>query len=336
MRTRVYWPAFVTLLLLSPIVAELLSGSAPPAEFFSPFGLLILITWYGFGAILCRELSIRWQGGLAGLFLLGAAFGILEEGIFVKTFFDPHAIDLGIFQTFGWWGGANWPWILQLTVYHALVSITLPVLIVASLWPSERDRPWLSKKAMTIMLGIMMAMALLGWFFLSPAEEWPPYLPGLGQFVGSVVVIVGLVWLARRLKPRSTTSTLTRRWPLFLAGLGWGVWIIGVWIVSDGTHSTPLTLLWTGAVAVGLLAFSYVRVRALDPAALVGAGTLAAGTFLFWILLSFIQELDNANRPDDTSGMALVGLVGLVALGGYLVYLGRQWRQVKPTTTARP
>jgi LPXTG-motif cell wall-anchored protein len=38
-------------------------------------------------------------------------------------------------------------------------------------------------------------------------------------------------------------------------------------------------------------------------------------------------------RPDDTSGMALVGLVGLLLVVGYLVYLRRQWRSVKPGST---
>jgi hypothetical protein len=102
MRVRTHWPGLLTLLLLSPVAAELLSGSAPPVEFFSPIGLLILIPWYGLKALLCRELSIRWRSGLAGLFLLGAAFGVFEEGILVKTFFDPNAVDLDVFRTFGW------------------------------------------------------------------------------------------------------------------------------------------------------------------------------------------------------------------------------------------
>jgi len=89
MRARAHVPALITLLLLSPVLAELLSGSAPPAEFFTPFALVFLTFWYGVGAILCRELSIRWGSGLIGLFLLGAAFGILEEGILIKTFFRP-------------------------------------------------------------------------------------------------------------------------------------------------------------------------------------------------------------------------------------------------------
>jgi hypothetical protein len=330
MRVRTHWPGLLTLLLLSPVAAELLSGSAPPVEFFSPIGLLILIPWYGFGALLCRELSIRWRSGLAGLFLLGTAFGIFEEGILIKTFFDPQAVDLGVFRTFGWWAGANWPWILELTLFHALVSITLPVLAVHSLWPTERDRPWLSRATIVVLLGIMASMAMLGWFFLSPAGEWPPYRPGLGQFLGSVAAIALLAVLARQARARPASSVLARRWPLFLAGVGWGVWVLGLWIVADATRSAALTLLWTGAVAAALLAFAYRRLRAADPAALVGAGTLAAGVWCFWLLLAPLQELDNVKRPDDTSGMALVGLVGFLLVVGYLVYLRRQWRNVRP------
>ncbi len=327
MRARIHWLALLTLLWLSPVAAEVLSGSMPPSEFF-PLGLLIVVPWYGFGAILCRELYIRWRSGLAGLFLLGATFGIFEEGILVKTFFDPHAIDLGVLQQFGWWGGANWPWMLQLTLYHAVFSICLPVLVVASLWPAERDRPWLSRRGLLMLFGTLCAMALLGWFFLSPAGEMPPYRPGLGQFLGAVVAMAVLVLLAWRLKLSPTASGLTKRWPLFLAGLGWGIWLGGFWVVSP-THSAAFTMLWTGAVAAGLLAFAYRRLRAMDLQAMIGGGTLAAGTWLFWVVLAPLQELDNANRADDTSGMALVGLIGLVLLAGYLAYLGRQWRKAR-------
>jgi hypothetical protein len=89
-------------------------------------------------------------------------------------------------------------------------------------------------------------------------------------------------------------------------------------------------------MAAALPTFSYLRLRALDRAALVGAGTLTAGTWLFWSLLSLIQELANANRPDDTSGMALVGLAGLSAMALQLVYLAHQWRKLGPHSSAPP
>ncbi len=316
--------ALLTLLFLSPVMAELLSGSAPPTEFFVPPAFVLLVFWYGVGAILCRELSIRWGSGLPGLFLLGAAFGIWEEGILIKTFFDPHAVDLGVMQGFGWWAGANWPWMLMLTIYHAVVSITLPVLAVHSLWPQERNRSWLSKRAVVVLSVLMGLLALFGWFFLSPAGEEPPYLPGGGQFVGAIVAAGLLTLLAARIRPRLRPTAWTRRWPLFLAGFGWGVWLIGSWIVADVTRSAPATALFSGLFAAGLLLFAYRRLQTDDNRSLVGGGTLAAGAWFFLCLLAILQEFDNAARPDDTTGMALVGLTGLVVLAPYLLYLRRQ------------
>jgi hypothetical protein len=43
-------PALV-LFLLSPTVDELLSGSSPPAKFFTPFGFTIMTALYGGGAV---------------------------------------------------------------------------------------------------------------------------------------------------------------------------------------------------------------------------------------------------------------------------------------------
>ncbi len=75
------------LALLSPIMAEMLSGSSPPLEFFAGLGFVFLIPLYGGGALLVRELTIRWDKGWATVIALGAAYGIIEEGIAVKSFF---------------------------------------------------------------------------------------------------------------------------------------------------------------------------------------------------------------------------------------------------------
>ena len=96
-------PGFV-LFFLAPMVGELLSGSSPPVEFFNPFGLALLSLLYGGGAIIARELMRRWGKGWGALLLLGAAYGIVEEGLMVKSFFDPNWVDLGALGHYG--GGA--------------------------------------------------------------------------------------------------------------------------------------------------------------------------------------------------------------------------------------
>jgi len=56
-------PPALVLFFLAPAIGELLSGSSPPAEFFTPFWLLILPALYGSGAVIARELKVRWRKG---------------------------------------------------------------------------------------------------------------------------------------------------------------------------------------------------------------------------------------------------------------------------------
>jgi hypothetical protein len=51
------------------MVGELLSGSAPPAEFFTPFGFTVMTLLYGGGALTARELKVRWGKGMGSLLL---------------------------------------------------------------------------------------------------------------------------------------------------------------------------------------------------------------------------------------------------------------------------
>ena len=99
-------PALV-LFFLTPAIGELLSGSAPPAEFFNPITLLLLSSLYGGGALVVRELKIRWNKGYVSMFILGIAYGIIEEGLMAKSFFDPNWIDIGILGVYGRYCGVN-------------------------------------------------------------------------------------------------------------------------------------------------------------------------------------------------------------------------------------
>jgi hypothetical protein len=99
-------PALV-LFFLAPAIAELLLGSSPPSEFFNPVSLLLLSSLYGSGALVMRELKVRWKKGYVSLFLLGAAYGIVEEGLMVKSFFDPDWMDLGLLGVYGRWIEVN-------------------------------------------------------------------------------------------------------------------------------------------------------------------------------------------------------------------------------------
>ena len=86
----------ISLVILSPLIAELLSGSAPPLEFFNPISFFVLLGMYGCGVLIIREYSIKFDIGFVCIIILGIAYGVIEEGLAVKSFFDPEWMDLGI------------------------------------------------------------------------------------------------------------------------------------------------------------------------------------------------------------------------------------------------
>ncbi len=179
-------PPWLTLLLLAPILGELLSAHQSPLEFFNPGNFLILSLPYGFGAILCRELVVRWKKGLLGLLLLGIAYGIYEEGIVVHSFFNPNWGELGALARYGYFAGINWTWSECMVHFHTFISIGASVMIAEMIYPARRDKSWVNGKGMVI-----CAVAFLAWIPLG--FMMTDYFPPLGLYVLSWVVFIALI-----------------------------------------------------------------------------------------------------------------------------------------------
>jgi len=45
---------------------------------------------YGSGALVIRELRVRWNKGIGTTLLLGSAYAMIEEGLMVASFFNPQ------------------------------------------------------------------------------------------------------------------------------------------------------------------------------------------------------------------------------------------------------
>lgn len=316
----------LALFLLSPLVGELLSGSSPPAEYFSFPGFLILHLLYGGGAVLARELKVRWRLGVGSLILLGCAYGVVEEGIMVASFFNPGWVDLGTLGVYGRWLGVNWVWSAGLTVYHALVSITAPVLLVELAYPRRGGEPWLSRRWLAavavafvgdVLFGVVGFSVMLGYY--APATH----------LLGALAVAALFVLAARRLPAdflRRGVKPLRR--PRFFFGVG----LLGALLSAVGLYLLPnvpgmppiVPIVAIGAVAV--LIIRYLSGFDWRRAAPVHVFAVAAGSLAVFVPISLIQEFDET-RLDNTTGMGLVGL--LFALGLILLYrrLQRQSRE---------
>jgi hypothetical protein len=158
-----HWKPALTLLLLSPAVGELLSGSSPPLQFFNPVALLFLVGLYGCGALVIREMVVRRQLNAASVLLLGAAYAIVEEGLTCKSFFNPCWTDTGFLSVYGRACGVNWVWTFGLTFFHMAVSITVPIFLAEALFSSRAAEPWLRRRGLKFAGGSLALVVMLGF-----------------------------------------------------------------------------------------------------------------------------------------------------------------------------
>jgi hypothetical protein len=315
-------PPWVILLLLAPAIGELLSGSAPPAEFFSPFGFLILTGLYGCGALICRELKVKWIKGLGTLLLLGCAYGILEEGIMVASFFNPNWADLGVLRGFGRWFEVNWVWAVELTIYHSLFSITIPTLLTELAYPNRKSDRWLSDRGLKVTTFIFFLDVVVGFFlFSSMMEYYPPVL----QYISFAFLAVLFIFFAKGL-PSDWARGGTRSMPKprsflilsFFAAVFSGL-VFGVLPGLPGVKDFPLFVVFLGAGFVYFI-IDFIKGYNWKKGSTLHLFGLVSGPVLLFILMSPIQEFDQS-RIDNTSGMTLIGLIALVLL----IFL---WRRI--------
>lgn len=125
------------------------------------------------------------------LLLLGLAYGIFEEGLMVRSFFDPHWMDLGSLGVYGRVAGVNWVWAYHLTVFHAVVSILASVRFVEILVPERRRESWVtSRKGWVTLWGFLLLTLGLG-------KVLNPYDAPDGWMLLCWLTMLALIGLAR-------------------------------------------------------------------------------------------------------------------------------------------
>jgi hypothetical protein len=151
------------LFFLTPGIVEYLSGSSPvyflvlsPFYFFLQLALNAAL--YLPGALLIREAMIRWKKGWASVLLLGAAYGILEEGIALGTLFRMAPVEYGSGPTsYGQWLGVSWVWSVEAITLHMIYSAALPILLLGLALPSTRGKSLLGSRR-----SLVSAVVILG------------------------------------------------------------------------------------------------------------------------------------------------------------------------------
>jgi hypothetical protein len=222
----------LALVVFAPIFAEMLSGSTAPIAFVFPWVLGLFMMIYGVSALLIREASLRWHTGPAGVIVLGLAFGILNEGMAAHSLFNPNWPDLGSLGDYGRWMGVNWLWAEWIVPFHAIWSISFPILLVRQFWPDLRDRPLVRRSTLLALLPIpFLGAAITTAFFIGAP-------PSLIEWVGMFGVIGGLVGVTYRYMPRMRGWRPLGKYvpsPRLAAAFGFLLFVGG----QIGTFATP-------------------------------------------------------------------------------------------------
>ena len=280
----------LALILFSPVIAEMLSGSTPPLEWLNPVAALLLIWLYGSGVLVMRETAVRWKTGWPSILLLGAAYGIIEEGLAVKSFFDPGWMDLGTLGWYGRWLDVNWVWAVWLTIYHAVVSIAIPIFLVEWIWPRTRGQPLTSRR------GYVMSIALLAGATVFINILLTPYRPSAWHLLGAGAAVAFLVWAAKKYAGVLWARLPSRKDPrsprvYALAGFGF---LMGSFLLYGGGPFfgviPAITILEGAAVLMGVMLL--VRRTSDDPARWARQRfAFVAGAMGFLIVLAAFLEL---------------------------------------------
>jgi len=190
------------LLLLSPGIPEYLSSSSPlNALILNPpmflFQLVANLGLYGPGVLLIREAKVRWKKGWGSVLLLGAAYGILEEGVALSTLFDPSAGPVGSLGSYGHWLGVNWVWLVGILPVHMIYSISVPMLLLGLALPETNGRPFLTGRKLPAAIAILSVDVLALFLLIDLGEK---FWMGAPVLIGSLGAIAVLVFSARRVR----------------------------------------------------------------------------------------------------------------------------------------
>jgi hypothetical protein len=242
-----YLPALL-LFFLPAISVELLSGNTPILQYLNPATFVILNVSYGGAALLIREMVAWWNKGLQSILLLGLCYGMVCEGLMTKGFFDPYfysAADFGL-EDVGMFVGINTAWAFSISSFHAIFSITVPILLINALFPGKAR--WVGNKVFFTVLALFVAVIAFTYRYINVAHT-----PAPSSLITVLAMIIGC-GVAARMFPGLRVRSFARQ-PGRLLLFGFGASFAFVFIFTDwgGVYHRIPSLAAHFAVLTGLL-----------------------------------------------------------------------------------
>lgn len=213
--------AIWTLLLLSPFIGELLSGSTRTSFVFV---FIPEVMVWGVGTLLCRELVRRWRAGGVSLLILGLALSIAEEFIIQQTSIAPLPFP-GSHPDYARLWGVNLVYLLFMLGYESVWVVVIPVQVTELFFPRHSGLSWLRLRGTIIACVVFLLGSRLAWYGWTqqarPRMHAAPYHPPLIMIAIGFTAIAALIVAAYLVRSIGLPALADRgkAGPAWLAGL---------------------------------------------------------------------------------------------------------------------
>jgi len=304
---KIYYNALspvIFLIALSITFAELFTGSTLFYNLFNPVSLLLLIGLYGGGVVAIREFTVHYKMGWPTLLLLGSAYGIVEEGFSTKTFFDPSKA--GFLGVFGRAYGVNWVWVVIIIAFHAVYTITLPVLLLRVAFPYTNGKPIAPPWGKYIGLTSFLLTATILFFFEDKTYFPSPILIASFALLSIVFVLIAMAYPSEWFNKWAYKKPMNLK-KIAIAGA------LAIWLAVFINGILPLFIpipyfiifldIILGVSMLWLVLESGMISN--NPRAIIA---LSAGLLSFWILYSAMIEV----LYDYGVGIATILIIGIL------------------------
>lgn len=230
MTTRQHISAVAIMMALTTLLPEMLSGNTPVNMMVNPAVFFFYLFAYGLPVLVIREFVVRNAIGFAGLFLLGLAYGIINEALFAKTVFLQTGIPVDVYDGYGFAFGIQWAWTAFILPWHAIASVILPISFSHQFVPEAAGKSWLGKR---LALGLAaLLLVLISVFYLyedtSPLPRSPQMLILLWGSIGTLALV------AVRLGPMRKLGTVAfSKWRQIALGFSGIVPFLSLLVVAN-------------------------------------------------------------------------------------------------------
>jgi len=205
------WRPALALAVLSPLIAEVLSGAT---KFSVLFALVPEILVWGCGALIIREAVRRWQGGWTSMLLLGLGLSIAEEFVVQQTSLAPLPFPGALVQYGRAWG-VNWLYFLFMLGYESVWVVLVPVQVTELIFRDRRNVPWLRNRGLIVSALLFLIGSRIAWYaWIKRVRPMifhlPPYHPGaltIGCGLLAIALLGMLAYLLRHVGTGMPNST---------------------------------------------------------------------------------------------------------------------------------